>query len=695
MVGIPQPSDLYSTDSGEQSVVFQQAMVPANLFRTGFELAVFSGAIKPAIKEMYSIALIDISKGIGKMAIVQGIEDPHMAGGTNEDRSGEFYFSVPPKVVEMGEPYATKVVSTQNGGKYVESHGSIIRELRIQGNSGLRPNKTLPNSVNLLGGAPLGPLAGPVKSIAGPIIDRGFAVANSITNVVQAIGLSEPNRGLDPSERTGYDDIMKLRNIFRAYSDIKNSAGAPNIVMVWRDIKTADYWIVEPKEFKLIQDSKSPLTYNYQIGLRTLARFEFSKVFSPDPLKGLKAGAKQIATIQRALREISTTLLVVSGSIDRLAAAGVFAQNVLVEPSINVIRGTSAIINSARGIQPSVANNWQRLNNNYQEALDTLEEQLFPNVPAVGSNVGITEPTDEEQERADSYTEIINAIRAGQRAARNVLIQPAMQDSLGARVSSRQISTTNAFRKFIPGGAAGGTLPTTVGDTSFIGNQKMSGNISSDVVGSGETIFSLAQRLLGNRNRWKLLVLINDLRAPYISNSGEAQTLAPGDYIYYPVQDGSGLSSADIDPTGAGSTETEQSGQNPDSVIDRAYGRDIRLKSDAKNRTDIVINASGDLASIQGVANVKQGIRLKFSTEQGTLTVHPKYGASFPIGTKMTQTSFNLFRLNTYATLISDPRIDRVKSLEFFARGDTLSLGAELILKNRSEVTTTSFEIAS
>ncbi len=703
MVAIPIPSvpSLLGKGGGEKSVNFEQAMVPSALFATGFEYSVFSGAINPTIKEMYSIVLLDITKGFGKDSIIT-IEDldPHAVGGDVPKNKAEHFFSVPPKVIEVTEPYASKIVPTQHSGKYVESHGSIIRAIRIQGNSGLRPNKPLPASVNILGNLPLGPLAGPVNSLAGPIINRADRLVDTATglasSVLDAFGLGGPAaRNLNKEERTGYDDVMKLRNIFRAYSDIKkDNKLASKTVMLWRNVKDADYWVVEPQEFKLVQDSKSPMTYNYHITLKTLSRFEYFPTFTEDPLAAIKASNNLISNIQGATRELTNTLLVVSTQIDRLAGAGVFAQNLIMNPLIETVRGTSSVVGSAQGFTPTFVNNWQRLNNNLQEALDTLDSQLNTNVSTIGPDVQPVSAalSQEEQELADSFAPVINALRVAQRASRRVLTLPGVRASIQSQVNNKKQRQVQAYKKAILGGGRLGATPSTAGDKSFIGNDQLGGSVAKAIIGSTENIFSLAQRLLGNRNRWKLLVLVNDLKPPYITPSGIPQTLAPGQYILYPVNDGSGVA---IENINANDLEKDQKGENVDTAVERAYGRDIRLKSDANNRTDVVIAAGGDIASIQGIPNVKQAMRLKFSTEQGTLTVHPRYGSAFPIGSKMTPISFNLFRLNAYATMISDARVSAVRRMQFIARGDILSIGAELVLKDTTDVTTTAFKVRS
>ncbi len=683
---------------GDKTVRFEQAMVPSSLFATGFEYSVFSGAVDPTIKEMYSIVLLDLANGdFNKIVEIEDL-DPHAVSGSTPNNAAEHFFSVPPKVIEVTEPYSSKIVPTQNNGKYVESHGTITRSVRLQGNSGLRPNKPLPASVDLLSKLPLGPLAGPANSLAGPIINRADRLADTASDALNGFGLGGKNpRGLQSNERTGYDDIMKLRNIFRAYSDRKkDNRYASTTVMLWRNVKDADYWIVEPSEFKLIQDSKSPMTYNYNITLKTLSRLEYSFKASDDPLAAIKSGNKLISGIQGATRELTNTLLVVSTQIDRLAGVGVFAQNLIMNPIIDTIRGTSSVVGSAQGFTPTFVNNWQRLNDNLQEALDTLDSQLFPNVTQISSGTSVsvvTQPlTDEEQERADSFAPVINAIRAAQRSARGVLVLPGIRASIQSQVNNRRERQVRAYRRAILGGGRLGATPTTAGDKSFIGNDQLGAGVARFTIGRRDTIFSLSQRLLGNRSRWKLLTLLNDLKPPYITTSGAVQTLAPGDFILYPVNDGSGLTIENLNPN---NLDEDQSGENLDTAVEQAYGRDIRLSSDNFNRTDIVIAAGGDIASIKGIPNVKQATRLKFSTEQGTLTVHPRYGSSFPIGSKMTAMSFNLFRLNAYATLVSDPRITSVRRMEIVARGDILSIGAELVLKDTADVTTTAFKVRS
>src|SRR5260221_11898867 len=79
--------------------------------------------ITDLIQHLYSIVLYDTHLG-------ETIIDPSLDPGARTAYA-EYFFRVPPKVHEFDEPFATSIVGTQRGGKYVESYGSIIKALRV------------------------------------------------------------------------------------------------------------------------------------------------------------------------------------------------------------------------------------------------------------------------------------------------------------------------------------------------------------------------------------------------------------------------------------------------------------------------------------------------------------------------------------------------------------------------------------
>lgn len=150
-----------------------------------------------------------------------------------------FQFPTPPQLYEVSENAATVITPTQNGGKFVESQGSIFKDIRLSGTVGLRPN--VPDS-NLL--------------------PSGLSKATGLTlSVLKTVSLfTNDNRGLSPKEITGFDDITFLRNLFRAYWDFKKSnEWARRVVMVWIYKKDSDIYIVEPMQFVTNKEKSNPL----------------------------------------------------------------------------------------------------------------------------------------------------------------------------------------------------------------------------------------------------------------------------------------------------------------------------------------------------------------------------------------------------------------------------------------------------
>jgi hypothetical protein len=210
---------------------------------------------------------------------------------------------------------------------------------------------------------------------------------------------------------------------------------------------------------------------------------------------------------------------------------------------------------------------------------------------------------------------------------------------------------------------------------------------------SGDNLKGLAKKLMGSADKWKTLAVINHLRAPFISAVGGPDLLSPGDFILYPSD--SEQLSANKNGSNPSDRETADDTSGAFSALEQAYGRDIRLTSILEGETEYsdlkVDEQSGDFSTIAGVPNVKQGLNIKFATEQGELTSHAEFGAQFPIGHKITTRSFNTFRIQAQSTILSDPRVSTIKSLDFKSAGDILVINASVQLAESGDLTTDFF----
>ena len=609
--------------------------------------------ITPLIQRYYSLFLWDLDLND---VVVDKTLDP-----ASRRPRAEYFFTTPPKQVEMSEPFTTRVISTQNGGKFIESHGSIFKEIRIQGTTGLRPSKGSPNQIPLLP-------AGSFENLA---------------NTINGTGLGNQVRQIPESEITGFDDIHFLRNIFRRYSD--SQSRTERVVMVYRNIKDNDYWVVEPHDFKLTRDSKSPLTYNYQINMKGLAPFQGTEPTIPeDPLATLNSFQRFVSRMAEIKQNLTASFLVLATQVSRIRGAGYFVINNTIGTLTSVIKGIDAVFSGVNSVKDSLIRNANQAVEEFDSAIESLQNTFEESAAGAGPVVGV-------RNRDPVIREMRNVVRMMFR----ILTEPSLRTSVSETADGVRARARNAYRR---GGVGASSSPRTGGDPTYVGNSSTPTTVAEGRVGTGETIRDLAKRYLGDFRRWHELVLLNDLRAPYTSDDATLRpgVLTPGDSFLYPSVSGAADPNS-LNPANSSGTEQDGDSDNPDSLVSQTYGRDIRLRSVQSasdvDFTDFAVNQNGDIATIVGVPNVQQAVRIRFLTEQGQLAMHPLFGARFPIGSKATEFSFNTFQVNTLSTMQSDNRIESVADLEFNAVGDTLFVTGKLLLKDSQDYVATDFAL--
>jgi len=634
--------------------------------------------ITKTIRQLYSLFLWDYSgerggQGVGGSKIVKFPE------GTGADPAGkrelaEFNFSVPPKVIEITEPFSTQITPTQNGGKLIESQGSILKQIVVQGTTGVRPNTGLTDIFGIQGsGNVLNQVSGVNAQLGNfPAVNQGISLLQGADRLATGFG------GLSANEITGHDDIIFLRNIFRLYADLKGKGQGQTIGMVWSNQKDGDYWLVEPKDLKVAQSSNSPLSYNYTLTLTTLARFdaEASSIFDiVSEVRSAKRWLSQVGDFSRDLFVAYTTL---NTNLDKLEGLPINLTSLIIAPTAAVINTLQATNVSTRRNKAQLRAQCQALSENVNIALNAVRDATA----ASNSSLATLTPQNVYERSLRRIFQVSNKILANQ------LISKTVSDD----VLDRQVTLTTAYDK---GGttAAQRIPPITAGDPTYIGNQQIAAGVAQSFVYAGEDIFDLAARLLGDFRLWKSIVVLNQLRSPYVSDTSTEGVLIPGDAVLYPVPVSRGMSSNAISAYQADGNEAINRDRDP---LEIAYGRDLRLRSTdtaQRNLTDIEVSQSGDLSTIQGIDNVVQAMRLKFATERGELPAHPNYGARYSLGTKATPTSINQFRIDTRSTILSDPRVKLINNITFVTHGDLLGVQAEITMVDSNSILQASFAV--
>lgn len=665
-----------SAERGTSFVSGPFADVVTTLDETVRDQAVDPGQLSRRMQQLYSLALIDQDATFPNNIVQFPGVDPGGQNNRAADEGGgshaEYYFRVPPKVNEISEPFATTIVPTQNGGKYVESHGTIIRQIRIQGTTGLRPNKRAPSTIPLLGIS-----TAAFEAVISPFLNPGDLI----------------KRNKIPSDEiTGFDDIIFLRNMFRLYSSFKQTdERAGRVVMVWRNAKDVDYWVVEPTDFRLVHSSSSPMTYEYQIQLRTLARADFSLGYIDDPLEDIMSRRRFLARLQGYANDITRVLTSIAAGVDRLDGLGVSVITAILGPAVALARGVLAIKESVTKFGSRTIRRARELFDNLSDALTKIFEHTQVSVLAPGSSPTV-------QHRFSIQDPLVRNLRRLQVVAAHIMTEKTLQDTVSVHHTQQY---SRIVRSYSTGGSSALTRrpPDTGGSPTFLGSRPPTSAVRETTVRVGETIRDIAQRTTGNRGRWHEIALLNDLRSPYVSHVRGTNVLGAGDVILYPVDDSTGSETATIS---LGDKSTKDIGNQDEfrfGPIQQSYGRDLRLKSVTVasdiDLTDLVVGQDGDISTIAGVPNVEQAMRLKFATERGELTVHPKYGSQFPIGSKASSVAFTAFQIDVANTLRSDTRIRNIDELLLSIVGDTVIANVRLTLTDSNDLLTTSFALRS
>jgi hypothetical protein len=555
----------------------------------------------------------------------------------NKEITAALYeFITPPSSYEIAEPAAITVVPLQDGGKYVESQGNLFKEIRVAGTVGLRP--------------------GPVSNQIIPGLEQATGISLEKPKFLNTFTKDE--RGLDPKEMTGFDQMTFLRNIFRFYFDLKGGSDASKYTLVWSANNEGEIWAVEPVSFIVTKSSDNPFVPNYNIQLKTLYKFDDARAFPFDTVSVFQAFSNLTQNIRKFGNDMYFHLNEIASNITALALLPGNIVNNMLSVGVDIVNGLAAVKNTvenfpevlSRNTIKAFSDNLRAMSEAFDEA-DTSREDY------------------DEDYLSPSSTEARNNLKWLQRIAESILSTDALW-----LTSTKQTDISEKTRAYA---SALGDNPFTTGSPLDPNNMVMPGSTTQKMINPNETIRSLAKRYMGNEAEWKKLAIMNNLKAPYISSSSSTGVLGPGDYIVVP----SSPKPKDL------SNQIGQQYNEDQKYLDldplrRKFGRDLKISqsSSSSRLGDLKVSQNGDLDFIDGKDNVEQAIRIKFSTERGELSVHPEFGNLFELGRKINLVRFQQYKMATRQTLLQDPRVESVKNLKVFSEGNIITVTATIKL---------------
>lgn len=185
----------------------------------------------------------------------------------------------------------------------------------------------------------------------------------------------------------------------------------------------------------------------------------------------------------------------------------------------------------------------------------------------------------------------------------------------------------------------------------------------------GETIKKFSLRVLGTAERWIDIVSLNNLRYPYLSETGGKQVAKYGDMLMVPS-----------------SQEKTETHSDPDYI----FGIDIRLENGRFRISD------GAIQTISGVKNFVQAIRHRVQTDTKELMYHPDYGCRVRevIGIPNSHSAGMMAAAFVKGAIRSDVRTDAVQSCTASMSGDVIAIDAKVTPVSGRPVQSVSWELS-
>lgn len=613
--------------------------------------------------------------------------------------SGEFTdFALPlaPQKINQTEEFAISIVPTQ-GGTTVTHSGNKYKTLNIEGTTGIAPF-------------------------------RGGGGVNQKTGE----GIFQPKQLKYKSGYEVFLHLRNWFRTYYEFKKKRPDSGR-NMRLVFKNYKDGEFLIVELMKFEMDRQSSRSFLYDYKLEFKVLSHLEFQKMSTTnllfedavnDALNLLNTSRGVFLRSQEILRQIESTyeagiiepLRQATLAIKALQGVGLVAADIGNRAIKNTVRAADALaitlgiksqqddnrvsggldvrlanINLPSDIEAYVAQKGSSVISEFGEGLMAIDVSEFPDTTISDA---LEEQTAAQQLPRTFYEDTITTLeRVRQNAEDFFNLGSSEYDSIFGRtstlsadetkvVSQEEYDLLNAFNESVM--AIHLVLSTNdLFKSSFDERiqdmiSRFNGNISlfaSPAVrqvkySQGDTLERIAQRELGNSERWGEIVELNGLKSPYVSDKQDdprKNIIRPGEVILIPAKVRSGFSQV---PDAKEIRTTKNLNQ-----IEKSLGTDFKLTRD----NDLSLTASGDFELVSGADNMAQGTILKLSYEPGEVIGYPEMGAGIQVGKKFPD--LNDIHNAVVNTLLQDNRVQRVDDLQLTRENSGLNLRFNLKIK--------------
>lgn len=479
-----------------------------------------------------------------------------------------YFLDIPPQSIQQKEIFANNIQATRKG-VIVETEGVVFRDIVIAGTTGVFPgerggsNTPQANFTDITKNPPKGPTGVDPKT--------GKSTASNVKTY------------------SGYEEFIRLRQFFLAYAQSKVERDG-DLFLIFVNQKDNQTLIVEPMEFNMERNSKSPMMYNYRIVLKGIGDLNalFKTSSSADARKSgflgqLEDIGNASANIQAAIQQGRATfnqsirlLTRISQSVDQTINGPLrqlqFASEDLKDgvatvfslPEILIRNATSAIlatrenlnevgstINTALGTSSGfrVANSSDRATSaasfsQQREVVTKIQSDNRVSIPRsfientktdisnlsnnLADFVGLGDPAyDAIKGRTSTITADPLKVVSDEEA---LLLGEFMnvQAALNIALASNVMFQPDSEIAFEEASQEF-TNPALPSDQQIRISRPKS--VREVIVQRNDTLERIAQREYGDALRWIDLVVLNSLKPPYIDEAGGDGILKPGSKI--------------------------------------------------------------------------------------------------------------------------------------------------------------------
>lgn len=186
------------------------------------------------------------------------------------------------------------------------------------------------------------------------------------------------------------------------------------------------------------------------------------------------------------------------------------------------------------------------------------------------------------------------------------------------------------------------------------------------VITHGDTLPSIAQRILSDTSLWMNIAVLNNLDYPFIVDTAVGyegyNVKVSGDIILLPA------SVTDDDTKETLNSDSE----------DMSLGRDLLL-----DEGDFVIGIDGDIQTVSGVECLHQDLINALTVELGTLPYHPDHGSKMNllVGNRSNRNWLDQANVELARTFKNDPRVVDVKDVAVILVDDQVSIFSTVVTK--------------